>query len=239
MAKKRKGKSRNRGGNPAKAAEPRAPETAAPGTTAQTSSTQRGAMSAASAPAKKGGMRRPKRWESVVIVVVAALVVWGAWSWWSSRGVASGFEDLIADGRNRLGAVQTFPDGERTHLGAGQAFTYPTPFPTVGPHDPRPLPSGFYTRPQPNTRLLHSMEHGLIVFYYDQLGEEQLEMLRNWTGLYASTWSGVIATPSAGLGSEVVVSAWRRQLRMDPFDPAAAAAFIELYTGRGPENTVR
>ena len=232
MAKKRKGKSRNRGGNPAKAH-----RTAGGG--GQSEPIQRGAVSATSEPRKKGGMRRPKPWETGVIAVVAILVAWGAWSWWTSRGTLSSFEDLVADGRNRLGTVQTFPDGDRNHLGAGQAFTYPTPFPVVGPHDPRPLPSGFYSRPQPNTRLLHSMEHGLVVIYYDEITGEQEETLRGFSRLFTSTWSGVIATKSPGLGSEIVVSAWRRQLRQEAFDAAPVAAFINLYTGRGPENPVR
>lgn len=246
MAKKRKDRLRNRGGNPAKAHAPRAPEGAASAGGGQTAPAQRGAISARSAPTKtrsaptkKSGYRRPKRWEMVVIAAVLALVVWGAWSWWSSRGAASDFESLVDDGRNRLGAVQTFPDGDRSHLARGQAFTYSTPFPTVGPHDPLPLPSGFYTRAQPATRLLHSLEHGLIVIYYDQLPEEQIDMIRGWTGLFVSTWSGVIGVPSPGLGSEVVASAWRRQMRQEIFDPAAIAAFIDLYTGRGPENIVR
>ncbi len=239
MAKKRRNKSRNRGGNPAKATAPRAQDGAAGGSADQTAPLQRGAMSAKSAPDKKSRLRRPKRWEAVVILVVAALVAWGVWSWWSSRGVALGFEELVAEGRSGLDAMQVMPDGERTHLAPGQAFNYPSAFPTVGPHDPSPLAPGFYTRPQPNTRLVHSLEHGMIVFYYDQPGEEQLEMLRDWSGLFAGDRSGVLAVPSAGLGTEVVASAWRRQLRMDPFDAATAAAFIDRFTGRGPEGVVR
>jgi hypothetical protein len=49
----------------------------------------------------------------------------------------------------------------------------------------------------------------------------------------------VIATRSSGLGKAVVLTAWRRILRLDEFDPPAAAAFIDQFRGRGPENPVR
>ena len=69
--------------------------------------------------------------------------------------------------------------------------------------------------------------------------EETLEAIRRWTGLYGGEWDGVVAAPRPGLGSEIIVTAWRRVLRLDPFDAPGAAAFIDRYRGRGPENAVR
>ena len=43
----------------------------------------------------------------------------------------------------------------------------------------------------------------------------------------------------AGLGQSVVLTAWAKRLDLDRFDPAPAAAFIDGYRGRGPENPVR
>jgi hypothetical protein len=37
----------------------------------------------------------------------------------------------------------------------------------------------------------------------------------------------------------VVLTAWRKILKLDSFEPAAAAAFIDTYRGRGPEKRVR
>ncbi len=88
-------------------------------------------------------------------------------------------------------------------------------------------------------QLVHSVEHGHIVIYYDAPGETALELLDDWTGLYDAQWQGVIATPSSGLGKEVVLTAWRKILKMDAFDAASAAAFIDAYRGRGPEHPVR
>ena len=37
----------------------------------------------------------------------------------------------------------------------------------------------------------------------------------------------------------VVMTAWTKLLRLEAFDEASAAAFIDLFRGRGPENRVR
>ena len=50
---------------------------------------------------------------------------------------------------------------------------------------------------------------------------------------------GVVVTKDNALGSRVVLTAWRRRLELNPFDAAAAAAFMDAYRGRGPENAVR
>lgn len=42
-----------------------------------------------------------------------------------------------------------------------------------------------------------------------------------------------------GLGDDVVLTAWRRRLRLDTFDESALAAFMDAYMGRGPENPAR
>ena len=46
-----------------------------------------------------------------------------------------------------------------------------------------------------------------------------------------------VSTPDGG--EAIVLTAWTKRLRLDPFDPAAAAAFIDAYRGRGPEHPVR
>ncbi len=52
-------------------------------------------------------------------------------------------------------------------------------------------------------------------------------------------WAGIVVTPKSGLGETVVLTAWTRVLRLKPFEPEAAAAFIDAFRGRGPERPVR
>jgi hypothetical protein len=68
---------------------------------------------------------------------------------------------------------------------------------------------------------------------------DALADLKDWAALYTGTWDGVVLTPMERLGEEVVLNAWTKTLRLKSFDPALAAAFIDRYRGRGPENPVR
>ena len=65
-------------------------------------------------------------------------------------------------------------DQGRTHLPSGGSYTYQQQPPTSGPHDPTPLPAGVYTTAQPETNMVHSLEHGAVEIYYDSSGPNRL-----------------------------------------------------------------
>lgn len=171
-------------------------------------------------------------------VVLAALVAGGAY-FWRLQQAGSGFEALIAEGQAALARVETTTDHGGGHLEPGQGHSYGVAFPTSGIHDRVPIDPGFYTKPQRATQLVHSVEHGHIVIYYDAPGAEARDTIESWTGLFGGNWDGVVAVPSSGLGKGVVLTAWRKILKLDVFEPAAAAAFVDTYRGRGPEKRVR
>ncbi len=240
MAKKRKKGGRPRSGNPAKAKSSGGSAAAGAGATKPAAAQKRGAARRRTAPEPpKRKPFRVKRWEGIVLAAVAAIVLFGAWSWWSSRGDADAFSLLVEAGRGNLSGVETLPNAGSNHLAGGQQFRYPSEFPTSGPHEPNLLSPGFYSDPQRVERLVHSLEHGNIVMYYDEPGSAAMDSLRDWTSQFRGVWSGVLAVKRPGLGQEVVLTAWLRVFRLDPFDPEAAAAFVDLFRGRGPENAVR
>jgi len=243
LAKKRKKGGRPRSGNPAKAKSGGGggAASAGGGSAAKPAAAQkRGAARRRTAP--EPPKRKPfriKRWEGIVIAVIGAAILFGAWSWWSSRGDSDAFDLLVEAGRGSLSGIETLPNAGSNHMARGQQFRYPSQFPTSGPHDPNLLNPGFYSDPQRSERLVHSLEHGMVVIYYDEPGGDTIDMLRGWTGQFRGPFSGVIAVKRPGLGQEIVLTAWQRRLRLDPFEPAPAAAFVDLFRGRGPENRVR
>jgi hypothetical protein len=205
-----------------------------------------------SKPRKKGqSQSRPLNWgpnvtrkqrtrdRLIVMAVLAAAVIGGGWFWWSQSRASNDFEILAAAGASALNRVRTEPSLGNSHLSIGQRITYPSQFPTSGDHDTRPIRAGFYEEPQWPERLVHSQEHGNIVIYYDQLEPADRELLKDWTGLYTGQWDGVVATPMPGIGRRVVLVAWTKLLRLRKFDAQSAAAFIDTYRGRGPEQRVR
>ncbi len=194
--------------------------------------------------AKTGGTttRRARRWGTGKIAVVAVALVaaaWGGWSWWRHSSAEGRFLVLAAAGMDRLGAVERQPASTGGHLVPGQSPGYRDRMPTAGAHDPKWIDPGVYDRPQIATRLVHSLEHGMIVIYYDSPPEEVFATLQTWAGLYGGPWSGLVVVPMPGLGDEVVLTAWERMLRLKPFDAPTAAAFVDTYRGRGPEHPVR
>jgi len=59
------------------------------------------------------------------------------------------------------------PDKCRIHVPEGTDVKYPTNPPTFGPHYPSWITKGFYDEPRPDGNLVHSQEHGYIIFWYD------------------------------------------------------------------------
>ncbi len=186
-------------------------------------------------PAAKGSWRLNMMLALIAVVAVAG----GGFYWWQLFQTSNTFMTLAHDGQAALGRIQTMPNRGGGHLSPGQDHSYRVPFPTSGIHARTPTQPGFYDKAQPPTGLIHALEHGHIVIYYDRPGADAIAMLEDWTSLYTGDWDGVIATPSPGLGQAVVLTAWNKKLELERFAPATSAAFIDSLRGRGPENPVR
>ena len=115
---------------------------------------------------------------------------------------------------------------------------YGTEFPTSGPHAPAPPRPGFYDETVSSEVLVHALEHGNIVIYYDQPSDAAMKLLRNWTDQYQGTWDGVITVPHEGLGEKIVLTSWQHRLELAKID-VRASFFVDAFRGRGPENRVR
>lgn len=115
---------------------------------------------------------------------------------------------------------------------------YGTEFPTSGPHAPSPARPGFYNDPLPSESLVHALEHGNIVIYYDNPSDVAMNLIRGWTDQYEGVWDGVIAVRHDDLGERIVFTSWQHRLELPKMD-VRASFFIDAFRGRGPENRVR
>jgi hypothetical protein len=185
--------------------------------------------------------RAPHRWLLGGLGIALLLLIASGLGWWfrSQSAAYAAFQAAVLRGQLALQRVESFPDEGRAHLGPGERATYRTDPPTSGPHSPESVPPGFYTIEQPPERLVHSLEHGLVVIYYEDPGPEALRTLQAWARMFNGPWDGIVVVPRPGLGRAVILTAWTRMLRLESFDPEAAAAFIDAFRGRGPERPVR
>jgi hypothetical protein len=180
-------------------------------------------------------------------VVVALALIGGGFFWWQGNQAAGNFESLIAEGRKPDSsgkpafevATTTNPDSGRGHGRLGEAISYPTNPPTSGIHWPNWTEPGVYTDPQRPERLVHALEHGNIVVYFDQPDPAVLAQLKAWTGRFGGQWDGMVLTFRPGLGQSIQLTAWDKVMTQETWQPALAAAFIDQFRGRGPENPVR
>lgn len=183
--------------------------------------------------------RASSRLNYVILAVAAILLIGGGIYLWQMLSATRSFAALAQQGQATLAGVVTDRDDGRGHLEPGQTQRYPERHPTSGIHSRQWTEAGFYDEPQPQTQLVHAAEHGNVVIYYGTPPADVIDTLGDWTSLYDGQWDGVVVTKDNRLSTKVVLTAWRKRLELDPFDPAAAAAFIDAYRGRGPENPVR
>ena len=126
---------------------------------------------------------------------------------------------------------QHYPNGSPVRI------DYATTPPYGGPHWTHPLRCGIYEQEQRFESMVHTMEHGAIVLYYqplvvaaDTVGEMRVaaaELLREGARL--------ILTPSTRIGVPVAMASWGRLMLMDDFEADTLRAFIDAFEGDAPE----
>jgi hypothetical protein len=133
--------------------------------------------------------------------------------------------------------IQTFPDEGRTHVPVGTVIQYGTDPPTSGPHYPDPEPGGFYTTPIDPGFLVHSMEHGGVIIYYDasELLPSDLTFLQTLASQHPGIFSQVVVVPRVDPVDPIILTAWTHMLRLPMFDESRIDNFLNLFLGKGPE----
>lgn len=139
--------------------------------------------------------------------------------------------------------VQTHPSEGTDHVESGTSVEYDTMPPTSGPHYSSATDAGFYEETPPLGNLVHSLEHGAVVIYYDPeaLSSSAEEDLTELASTYTDTWASVIVAPHPESSPEApyVLTAWRHLLRLEEYREDVVRAFLAEFLGRGPENQVR
>lgn len=190
----------------------------------------------------------------LAVGVVAAIVIGGGfYAVVLSGGVSpDGIEAAALDQRgdaDRLSAVESFESQGTQHVEAGSEIDYAQTPPLSGPHYNTPTTGGYYESTQSAGNLVHALEHGAVVIYYDPAAEggtagddeTPTESLREFAATHTNQWGSVIVVPNPAdePQADYVLTAWQHRLTMDDYDPETVHAFLSEYLGRGPENPIR
>ena len=136
------------------------------------------------------------------------------------------------------------PNEGNTHFTDDSKGTYETNPPTSGDHFGSPteagsgaIGDGAYLEKPPESRLVHSMEHGRVEIRYNpDLAEEDQLALK---GVFDEDPGGMIMVPDPDLDVDVAFSAWENYVSCDTYDPLAIDVlrnFRDTFRGNGPEN---
>lgn len=131
--------------------------------------------------------------------------------------------------------ARQFPDEGQRHVSSGATPEYDTDPPTSGPHYEVPAPTGFYEQPIPRETLVHNLEHGQIVIWYDpdapDIVKSQIEVLSQQEP------QATVAVPyDADWDTDsLVLTAWRASQACRVPSQEAVDDFRRRFQGRAPE----
>ncbi len=106
--------------------------------------------------------------------------------------------------------------------------------PLSGSHLNAPLANGILREPLNNSDLsrgVHSLEHGRVIVYHNNLTDAERSQLENLVGGERK----VIVAQWAGLKDKVVLAAWTRWQRCNGINDQAVLTFINNNRDKGPE----
>ncbi|MFB6221166.1 MAG: DUF3105 domain-containing protein [Halolamina sp.] len=190
----------------------------------------------------------------LMFVVFAAAAVVAYVTLGGGGGASGGTSGVAVDGieaeplpdrgnEEYLQDVQSYPEMNPSHVSRGSQIDYSTMPPVGGDHHGSTVGAGFYAEQQPLGSVVHSLEHGAVVVYYDPaaIDSEAQDSLKEYASKHTGTWKSVVVVPSPVEDPEnpYVLTAWRYKLTMQEYDARVVRAFLAEYLGRGPENPVR
>lgn len=130
--------------------------------------------------------------------------------------------------------LQAVADEGRGHLQPGDPVpTYKSSPPTSGTHNLQPAPAGVYDKNVDITQLLHSLEHGYIVMYYNNLSPDQMaELVR----IQQSDPYKTIVAEYPNMKQKVALAAWGYLQNCDGVNDQVIRSFTAQFRDHGPEN---
>ena len=134
--------------------------------------------------------------------------------------------------------IQTFPDEGHTHVPVGTVIQYNTDPPTSGDHYPFPQQGGFYQNAILAGFLVHSMEHGGVIIYYNPavITTEQTAALKALAQAHLGVFGQVICVPRNDATFPFILTAWTHWLRLSAYDQGRIDNFLSIFLGQGPED---
>ena len=135
------------------------------------------------------------------------------------------------------------------HVQMGVPHTpYNSDPPTSGAHYPVPASAGFYTTAPPDEQLVHNLEHGYVIIWYNCDGltadkcqqlQDKIQTAMDKAGNSPNTGTPkLIAVPRPGMDAQLALTTWGRLDKFDAFDEQRILNFIRDFRDQAPEPNI-
>jgi hypothetical protein len=143
-------------------------------------------------------------------------------------------------GSVEVGMVETYPEQSRNHIEVGESHEpYSTDPPTSGPHYAQPAYAGFYDQVIEDETLVHNLEHGHVIIWYDcsQLSEADCDTLKTQISdlIDRHNLYKLVGVPRDGMPTVLALTSWEHLMRLNEFDETAIEDYIQNYQNVAPE----
>jgi hypothetical protein len=141
--------------------------------------------------------------------------------------------------------LRSYLGATATHLPECSNIIYATSPPVFGAHYPVWAAYQTYDYPVPLGYLVHDLEHGAVVIFYDcpdgcadevATAQAFVDALPDDPRCSSDVRVQVILAPAVGLGARWAASAWSYSLTADCFDAETFGQFYADHHARGPED---
>lgn len=118
----------------------------------------------------------------------------------------------------------------------GRPTCYGSNPPTSGPHSPSEARRGIYTQPVPKEQLVHSMEHGAVIIWYNCTDcDEVISGIGQVVDGYLQDGKEVVMTPYPGMEENTIaLTAWSRldKFSIGDYSEERLRRFVEAHERR-------
>lgn len=164
----------------------------------------------------------------MVVIVVVSLIL-------RERGGGDGGPIGVAESRAGCSDIETYDEQGRDHVEEGTQIEYESIPPTSGPHYGNWADPGFYSSAMPPERLVHNLEHGQLVIWFDPAAPADVR--DDIEAFVDDNPVAILAAPYDQVPEgNFTITAWGAAMSCEQLSEAALADFREEYQGRGPEN---
>jgi hypothetical protein len=185
-----------------------------------------------------------QRQQTVLVAIISILVIGLIGVIVVQAGKADDHSDLATNTDGGIG--EKIPVETADHVQDGLPVNSPSDPPTSGTHYGVSMPSGFYgpdspefLNPTHDGYLIHSLEHGYIIFWYncDLLDAQSCSTLKEDIQLVMDEFNGVklIAFPRPSLDVPLVMTSWGYLQKFENFNHDLAVQFIVTNQPLAPE----